>query len=86
MVRFPNGKEVPYWNTFYQEVKVSTESTHKILWMLREFSLERQKYVAESINEKTASGKKSKNLFYPKIADGVNVEEKQVVRAIKKAE
>ena len=21
MVRFPNGKEVPYWNTFYQEVR-----------------------------------------------------------------
>lgn len=24
MVRFPDGKEVPYWNTFYQEVKYPT--------------------------------------------------------------
>ena len=24
MVRFPDGKEVPYWNTFYQEVRYST--------------------------------------------------------------
>lgn len=21
MVRFPDGKNVPYWNTFYQEIK-----------------------------------------------------------------
>ena len=24
MVRFPDGKEVPYWNTFYQEVRYPT--------------------------------------------------------------
>lgn len=41
------------------------------------------KYVAESINEKTASGKSLKSVL-SEIADGVNVEEKQVVRAIKK--
>ena len=26
MVQFPDGKEIPYWNTFYQEVKTDPES------------------------------------------------------------
>lgn len=82
MVRFPNGKEVPYWNTFYQEVKYPPIDAQDIMDAAG-VQFRTAKYVAESINEKTASGKSLKSVL-SEIADGVNVEEKQVVRAIKK--
>ncbi len=30
-VRMPDGKEVPYWNTFYQEIKYNKVSTYELL-------------------------------------------------------
>lgn len=31
MVRFPDGSETPYWNTFYQEVKYPKLSAHELM-------------------------------------------------------
>lgn len=31
MVRFPDGKEVPYWNTFYQEVRYQVPETTELM-------------------------------------------------------
>lgn len=33
-VRFPNGREVPYWNTFYQEVRYEPASVHDLMQAL----------------------------------------------------
>lgn len=44
MVRFPDGKEVPYWNTFYQEIKYKTLDPQDVMEIVPV-----QYYVAEKI-------------------------------------
>ena len=34
MVRFPDGREVPYWNTFYQEVRYTLPDTQELMQAL----------------------------------------------------
>lgn len=33
-VRFPDGREVPFWNTFYQEVRYESPSAHELMRLL----------------------------------------------------
>ncbi len=82
MVRFPDGKEVPYWNTFYQEVTYPLVDAQDIMGAAG-VQFRTAKCIAEVINEKAASGETPKSVL-SEIADGGNEEENQVVRAIKK--
>ena len=82
MVRFPDGKEVPYWNTFYQEVTYPPVDAQDIMGAAG-VQFRTAKCIAEVINEKAASGESPKSVL-SEIADGGNEEENQVVRAIKK--
>ena len=51
MVRFPDGKEVPYWNTFYQEVHYDLPDTQDLMR-----ALGIQYGTAEVLAKRVASG------------------------------
>ena len=51
MVRFPDGKEVPYWNTFYQEVHYDLPDTQDLMR-----ALGIQYGTAEALAKRVASG------------------------------
>lgn len=63
MVRFPDGREVPYWNTFYQEVKYPTVDAQDLM------AVEGLQYygadlMAKKVNEAIAAGKKLKEIDF----------------------
>lgn len=65
MVRFPDGKDVPYWNTFYQEVKYRMIDAQDLmqaagLQYTEAFSL------AEAMNAGTSGGKKPQEIMQDK--------------------
>lgn len=65
MVRFPDGKNVPYWNTFYQEVRYPKLDA----WDIRKVSdLQYAEAVelSESINQQIAEGVKVSELSFGK--------------------
>lgn len=57
MVRMPNGKEVPYWNTFYQEVKYEKIDAHDLMRAMDIQYTVAQK-LAETVNLALSEGKK----------------------------
>lgn len=61
MVRFPDGKNVPYWNTFYQEVKYRTLDAQDIMELtgLQYYSANR---LAGILEKEMAEGKKLSDL------------------------
>ena len=64
-VRMPDGKEVPYWNTFYQEVnyeKIDAQDLMKAM-DIQYASAER---LAETINKGIAEGEKSSEIEFGK--------------------
>jgi sucrose phosphorylase len=67
-VRMPDGKEVPYWNTFYQEVKYKTLDTTDLMhgMNLQYGTAER---LANLVNEALASGKKPKEIEFGSFMD-----------------
>ena len=44
MVRFPDGREVPYWNTFYQEVREETDGRRSYLGQM-DFNIRSPQYL-----------------------------------------
>lgn len=56
MVRFPDGKNVPYWNTFYQEVKYPVLDAQDIM-QTAATQYEVAEKIAEFINRGLAEGK-----------------------------
>ena len=55
MVRFPDGRNVPYWNTFYQEVKYPVLDAQDVMAVAGVYS--RASVVAELVNTELAAGK-----------------------------
>ncbi len=51
MIRFPDGREVPYWNTFYQEVKYDLPDAQDLMKALKV-----QYGTAAALAERVASG------------------------------
>ena len=63
MIRFPDGKEVPYWNTFYQEVRYEAPSP---LALVRELGLQYGAAcgIAEGCKAQLTEGKKPGELDF----------------------
>ena len=57
MVRFPNGENVPYWNTFYQAVKYPKVDAHDMMKLLN-VQYYSANEIAEIVNEAIAQGVK----------------------------
>jgi sucrose phosphorylase len=64
-VRMPDGKEVPYWNTFYQEVKYENIDAHDLMSIMDIKSDSAQK-LAEKINTALSEGKKPSGIEFGK--------------------
>ena len=56
-VRMPDGKEVPYWNTFYQEVRYEKIDAHDLMRAMDIQYAVAQK-LAETVNVALSEGKK----------------------------
>ena len=56
MVRFPDGRNVPYWNTFYQEVKYPVLDAQDVM-AVAGVQYSRASVVAELVNTELAAGK-----------------------------
>src|SRR5690606_4808907 len=65
MVRFPDGNNVPYWNTFYQEVKYQVVDAQDIMKVVK-----LQYYSADDlaamINKAIAQGSKPNDIDFGK--------------------
>jgi len=62
-VRMPNGKEVPYWNTFYQEVKYEKIGAQDLMSaMAIQYALAEK--LAETINKALSEGKKPSEIEF----------------------
>ena len=57
MVRFPDGRDVPYWNTFYQEVTYRTVDAQDLM-QAAGLQYTESVMLAEVINTQTKEGKK----------------------------
>ena len=65
MVRFPDGKNVPYWNTFYQEVKYPLLDAQDIM-NICDVQYCVADILAREVNEAIAAGKKPGELEFGK--------------------
>lgn len=63
MVRFPDGRNVPYWNTFYQEIKYAVVDAQDVMRATGVQYAVAQK-LADVINEEIASGRKPAEISY----------------------
>lgn len=61
MVRFPDGKNVPYWNTFYQEIKYPVLDAQDIM-QVANVQYYKADLIAKKVNEEIAAGKKPAEL------------------------
>lgn len=57
MVRFPDGRDVPYWNTFYQEVTYRTVDAQDLM-QAAGLQYTESVMIAEVLNTQTKEGKK----------------------------
>lgn len=65
MVRFPDGKDVPYWNTFYQEVNYRTVTAQDLM-KAAGLQYTEALSLAEAMNEGTSEGKKPQEIMRDK--------------------
>ena len=73
-VRMPDGKEVPYWNTFYQEVRYREVTTQELMKALKVQYSTAEK-LSLIVNNALSEGKKPKQIDfgkYEKYAEKVN--------------
>lgn len=66
MVRFPDGRDVPYWNTFYQEVTYRTVDAQDLM-QAAGLQYTESVMLAEVLNTQTKEGKKPAEIL---AADG----------------
>ena len=62
-VRMPDGKEVPYWNTFYQEVKYNKISTQELMKAVK-LQYTSAEMLAKVINEALSAGETPKKIDF----------------------
>jgi len=67
MVRMPDGKEVPYWNTFYQEVTYAHVDAQDLMWVADIQYMSAQQ-LAETVNLAIGSGKKPSEIEFGRFA------------------
>ena len=63
MVRMPDGKEVPYWNTFYQEVRYGTLDAQDLMQAMDIQYLSAQR-LADLVNQALNEGKKPSQIEF----------------------
>ncbi len=81
MVRFPDGRDVPYWNTFYQEVKYRIVDAQDLMQAAGLQYMQAQ-LLAELLNKETAEGKKPAEILNgteDKVLSSLSDEEKKKV-------
>jgi sucrose phosphorylase len=67
MVRFPDGRNVPYWNTFYQEVQYKNLDTQDVMAACgNQIQYLTAEKVAELINRQLAEGKTPSEIDFGK--------------------
>ncbi len=64
MVRFPDGREVPYWNTFYQDVHYDAPDTQDLMRALH-LQYTQAQILSECIQTSLASGMRPESIDYP---------------------
>jgi len=64
-VRMPDGKEVPYWNTFYQEIKYEVIDAQDLMRAM-EIQYATAEMVALLVNDAIAAGKKPRDIEFGK--------------------
>ena len=62
-VRFPDGKEVPYWNTFYQEVRYPVPDAQDLM-QAAGLQYAQAKELADRVNAALAAGKQPSEIVY----------------------
>ncbi len=62
-VRMPDGKEVPYWNTFYQEVKYGNVGVQQLMRAM-DIQYSTAERLAERVNTSLRDGKLPKDIDY----------------------
>lgn len=67
-VRMPDGTEVPYWNTFYQEVKYREVSTQELMKAIKVQYATAEK-IASIVNMALAEGIKPKQIDFGRFED-----------------
>ncbi len=68
MVRFPDGKEVPYWNTFYQEVRYSKVDAQDLMKNIG-IQFQEAAVLSELINKALSEGGKPSEISFDRFAD-----------------
>jgi sucrose phosphorylase len=68
MVRFPDGRDVPYWNTFYQEVQYKKTDTQEIMEVCEGIQYLQAERIAELVNSQLGEGKKPGEIDFGKYA------------------
>jgi sucrose phosphorylase len=66
-IRMPDGKEIPYWNTFYQEVKYEKVDAQDLMRAMDIQYASAQK-IAETVNEAIREGKKPSEIEFGRFA------------------
>lgn len=67
LVRFPDGKEVPYWNTFYQEIQYPHVDTQELMEAVG-VQYGTAVSLAEMVNRNLEEGRKPKEIEYGSLA------------------
>lgn len=71
MVRFPDGSQVPYWNTFYQEVKYPRLDAQDIMQVAKtQYGVAKE--LAESINHGLSAGRNPAEIMWGELTEGQN--------------
>ncbi|WP_070042641.1 glycosidase [Robinsoniella peoriensis] len=78
MVRFPDGKNVPYWNTFYQEVKYPVLNAQDIM-QVEGLQYATSEKIAELMNRGLADGKKPAEILLEDFAIKISAEQKAAI-------
>lgn len=78
MVRFPDGKNVPYWNTFYQEVKYPVLNAQDIM-QVEGLQYATSEKIAELMNRGLADGKKPSEILLEDFSIKISAEQKAAI-------
>lgn len=78
MVRFPDGKNVPYWNTFYQEVKYPVLNAQDIM-QVEGLQYATSEKIAELMNRGLADGKKPAEILLEDFSIKISAEQKAAI-------
>jgi sucrose phosphorylase len=69
MVRFPDGRDVPYWNTFYQEVQYKRLDTQDVIGIMGgDIQYLTAENIAHLVNAQLDAGKKPSEIDFGKYA------------------